>query len=160
VNNLQSNVFFFKAEISGTAYVDSNANGRQDFRETRLSGATVELLDDEGVVIDSNVTGRDGRYRFTSFSETGDYQVRIIPPARFTAAVTTRDVLISRGNQTVNVNFGLKLVRNASASLATAASAELERLAALDSAFDSTATSISSDLSSFSAPRARTRVRR
>jgi hypothetical protein len=161
VNNLQSNVFFFKAEISGTAYVDVNANGRHDFRDTALRGTTIELVNDEGDVIDSTVTGRDGRYRFTSFAETGDYQVRIIPPARFTAAVATRDVLISRGGQTVgNVNFSLKLVRNATSLLASS-SIDSQQLAAVDSVFDTGATTgVTSDMDSFVTPRMRTRVRR
>jgi hypothetical protein len=58
--------------------------------------------------MDTAVTGRDGRYHFSSFNETGDYQVRVVLPSRFTTAQTTRDVLISRGGLTISgINFGL-----------------------------------------------------
>ena len=58
------------------------------------------------VVVDTTITGRDGRYRFTSFAETGDYQVRVVLPTRFAAAKPARDVLISRGGLTIGgMNF-------------------------------------------------------
>jgi hypothetical protein len=108
ITNLQSNVFFMNASISGQVFLDSNHNGRQDRFENALAGITVQLLDDEGTVMDTAVTARDGRYRFSSFNETGDYQVQVVLPSRFTTARTTRDVLISRGGLTINgVNFGL-----------------------------------------------------
>ena len=69
----------------------------------------MQLLNDEGIVVATTRTGRDGRYRFTSFSETGDYTVRIVPPARLTSAVTDRAVLVLRGDLNIgNVNFGLR----------------------------------------------------
>lgn len=109
VNNLQGNVFFMQAEIAGQVFIDANFNNRQDRREIALSGVTVELLDDAGGVIESTVTDRSGRYRFSQFAETGLYQVRIVPPAGTTAATSARDVLISRGGLNIrNVNFGLQ----------------------------------------------------
>ncbi len=109
VNNLQGNVFFMTAEVNGRVYADNNANGRQDRTEQGIPGVQLQLLNDAGVVVATTRTGRDGRYRFTSFSETGDYIVRVVPPARLTSAVTDRAVLISRGGLTVgNVDFGLR----------------------------------------------------
>lgn len=112
VNNLQKNVFFMQAEVRGQLFLDANGNGRQDRAEAALPGVTVELLNDEGDVIDTTVTNSRGRYQFTSFTETGDYQVRIVVPNRLCAtSSTTRDVLISRGDQTIaGLDFGLRMV--------------------------------------------------
>ncbi len=108
ISNLQTNVFYLQAEVNGLVFVDSNANGRADRFEIALPGVKVQLLNDEGAIVATTVTGRDGRYHFTSFSETGDYQVRIVLPSRLTTNVTTRDVLISRGGLTISgINFGL-----------------------------------------------------
>lgn len=111
--NLQGNVFFMKAELIGQVYLDSNASGGVDRREIGIPGITVELLDDEGEVIAATITDRSGRYRFTQFRETGDYQVRIVLPSRLTAtSPTTMDVWISRGGMSITgYNFGLKLGR-------------------------------------------------
>lgn len=111
--NLQSNVFFMRAELTGQVFLDTNGNGRTDRREAGLARVTVELLDDEGEVVATTVTDRNGRYRFTQFRETGDYQVRIVLPSQLTATTkTVREVWISRGGQTVSdYNFGVKLSR-------------------------------------------------
>jgi hypothetical protein len=53
---------------------------------------TVELLSDDGEVIDTTVTDRSGNYRFRSFTETGDYQIRLADTGE------TLDVLISNGS--------------------------------------------------------------
>ena len=102
-----------RAELNGQIYFDTDGKGRPDRRELGIPGIAVELLNDEGEVIATAVTGRDGRYRFTQFRETGDYQVRLVLPPRLVATTaTTRDVLISRGDTTVyNYNFGLRLGR-------------------------------------------------
>jgi hypothetical protein len=153
VKNLQSNVFFMSAEINGQVFTDLNGNGRQDRVENGLGGITVQLLNDEGTVLDTTVTGRDGRYRFRSFDETGDYQIRVVPPTKFTTNTTTRDVLISRGGLTVSgVNFGL-IVAGRTLSAVAADSTSTTSTAATDAAF----TSIDSDpfAHSFRSPRTR-----
>ncbi len=110
VTNLQQNVFFMQAEVRGQLFIDTNANGRQDRAEAALPGVTVELLNGDGDVIATTLTNSRGRYQFNTFSETGDYQVRIVVPNRLRAtSATTRDVLISRGDQTIaGVDFGLQ----------------------------------------------------
>jgi hypothetical protein len=45
ITNLQDNVFYFKASIQGTVYLDSNRDGNQDFREKGLAGYVVQLID-------------------------------------------------------------------------------------------------------------------
>jgi hypothetical protein len=140
-SNLQSNVFFMEAELTGQVYSETNRNGRQDFRESALHGVTVELLDDEREVITTTTTDRNGRYRFDAFVETGDYQVRVVLPSGMTTAQRTRDVLISRGGVTVSgINFGLRTVSSIAGRTAvsqlSAQTSPAERLAAVDTAFE------------------------
>jgi hypothetical protein len=153
IKNLQSNVFFMNAEINGQVFVDINGNGRQDRFDNPLAGVTVQLIDDEGTIMDTAVTGRDGRYRFRSFDETGDYQVHIVLPTRLTTARTTRDVLVSKGGVTISgINFALTAV-NRALSAALADGSATTSTTATDAAF----TSIDSDslVDAFDSPRSR-----
>jgi len=120
VNNLQGIVFFMSAEVGGQVYVDGNGNGRQDRMELGVPGVQLELLNDEDQVIATTRTTRDGRYRFTSFNETGDYTVRVVAPALLTAPVTSRAVLVSRGALNLGgVDFGLRPITRSSLTAAT-----------------------------------------
>lgn len=103
VNNLQRDVFFMSATVSGTVLADQTRGTR---RPAGIPGVTVELLDDEGEVIDTTTTDARGRYRFEEFAETGDYQVRIQRPTADGLMAEVRDVLISRGDLDLVVNFG------------------------------------------------------
>jgi hypothetical protein len=137
IRNLQSNVFFMNAEINGQVFADINGNGRQDRLDSPLAGITVQLLNDEGIIMDTAVTGRDGRYRFRSFNETGDYQVHIVLPARLTTALTARDVLVSKGGVTISgINFALTAVKRALSALVADGSAATSD-AATDAVFAS-----------------------
>ena len=109
VDNLQDNVFFIRAEISGRVFADGNADEVQNRREDALAGITVELLNAEGEVVESTVTDRRGRYRFNSITETGDYQVRVVLRDGSTSTTsTTVDLLVSSGDQSLRgVNFGI-----------------------------------------------------
>jgi peroxidase len=137
ITNLQEDVFFLKSEIRGQVYVDSNANGRQDRRENGLGGVTIELLDDEGAVIDTARTNGRGQYSFDTFHETGDYRVRVIVPNRLLATSSAvRDVLISRGDQTVSVNFALRSSgRQTSPTPPRATTPKDQQAAAVDAVF-------------------------
>jgi peroxidase len=116
VDGLQDNVFFFRAEVRGQVFFDRNGDGDQDRFEFGMAGIRVELLSEEGEVIAATLTGRDGRYRFTQFGETGDFQVRIVVPSRYTSTgANPAEVLISTGDQVVRgVNFGLRERRSGS----------------------------------------------
>lgn len=110
VQNLQGNVFFFKAQVQGRVFQDANGNGRADGREAGLAGVTVQLLNDEGEVIATATTDRQGGYAFRSLPETGDYSVQVVPPARAVATTaTTAAVSISRGDSSPQVqDFGVR----------------------------------------------------
>uniref|UniRef100_UPI003562EE56 peroxidase family protein n=1 Tax=Stieleria sp. TaxID=2795976 RepID=UPI003562EE56 len=103
VEGLQENVFFMLAEVRGQVTVDTTVSDRlarssqrgdgfDRGRSAAVEGATVELLNDSGEVIDTTVTDSRGNYRFRSFSETGDYQVRLADSGEVV------DVLISNGS--------------------------------------------------------------
>lgn len=96
VANLQNNVFFFHATISGTVFADVNGNGRRDPRERGIGGRVVELIADDGSVISRTVTNRDGMYRFTGL-ELGTYTVREVLPPGVTATTSPGEIAITRG---------------------------------------------------------------
>jgi hypothetical protein len=60
--------------ISGYKYNDANMNGQWDEGEEGLAGWTVNLLDEEGNIVATTVTGEDGSYVFTD-APTGTYTV-------------------------------------------------------------------------------------
>jgi hypothetical protein len=112
ITNLQSNVFYFRASISGTVYYDLTGNAPREFRQRGLPGVTVQLEDDSGTVLATTVTDRRGHYRFNNFNGiggTGDYNVRLLVPSGYTQ--TSADpvtILISRGDVHVRgVDFGM-----------------------------------------------------
>lgn len=110
VKGLQDNIFFFRAEASGTVFTDANGNGRQDRNEAGLPGATVELVNDEGEVIETAVSSRGGNYRLTDFPETGDFVVRMVTPTGQTLTTAgEREILVSAGDVSLRgLNFGLR----------------------------------------------------
>jgi peroxidase len=111
VSNLQSNVFFMRAEVRGRAFFDRNGNGKQNNGEVALANVTVELLNDAGDTIATTATDSSGNYRFTQFSETGDYQVRVVLLAGLSAmGQNPISFLISRGDVSIGgLDFGIRL---------------------------------------------------
>jgi hypothetical protein len=110
ITNLQSNVFFFKASISGTASSGASGGGPRNSAPRGVAGVTVQLQDDNGNVLATTVTDRQGRYSFNQFngiSGTGNYNVRLIVPAGFSqVSPNPAPILISRGDINVTgVNF-------------------------------------------------------
>ncbi|KQQ40375.1 hypothetical protein ASF61_06315 [Duganella sp. Leaf126] len=75
-----------KATLGDRVWEDSNANGVQDAGETGITGATVQLKDSSGKVVQTTTTGADGKYSFTA--DAGTYTVAVTAPKGyvFTAA--------------------------------------------------------------------------
>jgi hypothetical protein len=109
VRGLQNDVFFFKARVQGTVFFDLNGNGAQNRGEAGAAGVTVELINPDGEVIATTLTDRQGHYVFDHLPETGDYQVRVVPPAGVTLTTANPEGFsISAGDETVRgVDFGL-----------------------------------------------------
>jgi LPXTG-motif cell wall-anchored protein len=81
--------FYRPASLGDFVWLDSNQNGQQDAGEPGVGGVTVELLDANGAVVASTVTGSAGEYAFTNL-RPGTYTVHVIEPTdkAFTAPTT------------------------------------------------------------------------
>ena len=113
--NLQSNVLFFKASVSGKAFNDSNGNGSQNRGEDGLGGRTVILLNTTenaaGEEIARTTTDRNGNYRFDNFDGllVGTYRVQVVVPSGFHGTTPTAvSFSVTKGDTNRTVNFGLK----------------------------------------------------
>jgi peroxidase len=112
VTNLQSDVFLFKASISGTVSALGNQPPRGHGSPARpLAGVTVELEDSTGAVLATTTTDSQGNYQFrqqSGLSGTGDYIVQLVAPAGYSArSADPVTVAISRGDVSDTVNFSL-----------------------------------------------------
>jgi hypothetical protein len=111
ITNLQSDVFFFKASIGGTVFLDLGNGGVGTPGGLGLSRFTVNLNDDGGHVIATTTTDSDGRYSFTDqtgLPGTGQFTVSLVLPSGL--RLTTQDpgtILIRRGDIDTTVNFGV-----------------------------------------------------
>jgi hypothetical protein len=116
ITNLQDDVFIFRAEVSGVVFRDPDGNGIRESGEAGIPGVTVDLHDNTGAVIASQVTDATGEYDFTEqdLNGTGNYTVTVEVPAGFTqtAAEIAHDpgtISVSRGDLDITgQSFGLK----------------------------------------------------
>src|SRR6185295_16555796 len=65
------------ASVGDRVWNDSDGDGVQDAGEIGINGVTVELLDNGGNVIDTQVTAGDGNYLFDHLA-AGNYSVRVV----------------------------------------------------------------------------------
>jgi hypothetical protein len=110
-NDLQSNVFFFKMQISGTVFNDANHNGVLDAGEAGVAGRIVQLVDPSGNVVAHVKTSANGSYSFDnltfSLSPGVAYQVREVLPGGVTQTTPNpAPITFTRGETFSNVNFG------------------------------------------------------
>jgi hypothetical protein len=115
VTNLQTDVFVFRARISGTVFFDANGDGIRELGERGLAGFVVNLVDDSGNVIANTTTDSRGHYSFTNqtgIPGTGNFTVQVVLPPN--AQQTSQDpgtISISRGGTNVTgVDFGVIFV--------------------------------------------------
>src|SRR5262249_49270120 len=109
--NLQSNVFVFKASVSGTVFNDANGNGVLNRGENGLAGRTVILFnttdDPAGVELARTTTDSQGRYQFDNFDEllVGKYRVQEVVPAGWRGTTpTTVDFAVTKGGTNLTIN--------------------------------------------------------
>ncbi len=62
--------------VGNLIWNDVDDDGRADIGEPGIAGVLVQLLDDQGDVMEETVTDVDGRYAFKNLA-AGDYQVRV-----------------------------------------------------------------------------------
>ena len=83
LDNLQKNAFFFKAEVNGKVFVDTNGDGKLSPRETVLGKVKVELVAiDSGEVFATTTTNQQGQYSLGVLDglRLGSYTVRVTLP--------------------------------------------------------------------------------
>jgi peroxidase len=111
-HDLQSNVFFFKIQITGTLFNDANGNGVQDPGEAGLQGRVIQAFDHAtGALIAYTLTDANGNYSFDNLSaglepavgydvrqQLKAQQVQTTPPPP--------TITFSRGATVSGVNFG------------------------------------------------------
>jgi peroxidase len=121
ITNLQSDVFLFKASISGAVNLNLFGGNRGGIG---LPGLTVQLEDTSGDILATTTTGRDGAYSFNQLSTgntnpeltpgvsgTGTYQIVVVLPS-FLQQVGQGPgtITVTRGGQNFNnVNFEVGL---------------------------------------------------
>ncbi len=112
VSGLQDDVFHFRAEVSGAVHAvlpdvgNSNAVNpdpqhpdNEDAALIGVQGVAMELRNTVGEIVATSVTDHQGVYRFTSFNETGLYQIRIAENQPLEIVGSNRlDVLIFSGD--------------------------------------------------------------
>ncbi|MBA4608453.1 carboxypeptidase regulatory-like domain-containing protein [Aeromicrobium sp. Marseille-Q0843] len=78
--------------IGDRVWIDTDKDGIQGSGEKSLPGVTVELLDEDGAVLATTTTDRDGRYAFDELA-AGTYRVRftLTPEQQRTYEFTQRD---------------------------------------------------------------------
>jgi hypothetical protein len=83
--------------VGGTVWNDADNNGLIGTAEAGIAGATVQLLDSTGNVVQTTTTGADGKYTFGNLA-AGSYKVRLPatdftgsgPLVRFTSSTGTK----------------------------------------------------------------------
>ncbi|MCB0690437.1 MAG: carboxypeptidase regulatory-like domain-containing protein [Saprospiraceae bacterium] len=71
--------FYARVSIGSTVFVDDNDNGIQDPGEAGIPDLTLQLLDDQGNVLETTMTDENGNYIFDNLVP-GVYQVKIPTP--------------------------------------------------------------------------------
>jgi peroxidase len=126
ITNLQSNVFFFRASISGTVTSSSIANfsGTRGGTINPLPRMTLQLQDASGNVLATTKTDGQGRYRFDQLSgpssnptiaygvsAVGEYKiVLVLPSGMKQTSPAPNPIVIGSGDANVQgVNFTVSL---------------------------------------------------
>ncbi len=100
LTNLQSNVFFFRASVSGTVFADDNRDGRRGLRERVLPNQKVDLIDaTSGEVVATATTDARGRYQFgvADGLGAGRYSVRVELADGFVQTTPVSVLAVTRG---------------------------------------------------------------
>ncbi|HEB2179401.1 TPA: carboxypeptidase regulatory-like domain-containing protein, partial [Staphylococcus aureus] len=94
-----------KYNLGNYVWEDTNKDGKQDSSEKGISGVTVTLKNENGEVIQTTKTDKDGKYQFTGL-ENGTYKVEFETPSGYTPTQVgsgTDEGIDSNGTSTTGV---------------------------------------------------------
>lgn len=106
-NDIEKELIVEKAPlISGHVWNDVNRDSIMDETETGISSATVNLLNDDFVIIESTATNEDGSYYFIGLDENLEYYIQVKIPGGYNRISDFKD------DQKVNVsnNYSTEVV--------------------------------------------------
>jgi peroxidase len=112
--DLQPRLFFFRPEIRGTVFKDTNHDGLRQIGEAGVAGRTINLMDDTGAIVATTVTDANGIFRFTLFNGvgTGTFTVaEVLPAGVFQTTGNPPAIKITRGEIVSGVDFGNSTVQ-------------------------------------------------
>ncbi|WP_223810543.1 SdrD B-like domain-containing protein, partial [Staphylococcus aureus] len=89
-----------KYNLGNYVWEDTNKDGKQDSTEKGISGVTVTLKNENGEVLQTTKTDKDGKYQFTDLNN-GTYKVEFETPSGYTPTSVTS------GNDTEKDSNGL-----------------------------------------------------
>jgi protocatechuate 3,4-dioxygenase beta subunit len=92
--------------LGNLVWEDYNNDGVADDGEPGIEGVTVELLDENGDVVETTTTDSDGHYEFTGL-EAGDYQVNIPADQTVLEGLNTSGTPNGADDETDNDNNGV-----------------------------------------------------
>ncbi|MBF2130689.1 carboxypeptidase regulatory-like domain-containing protein, partial [Staphylococcus aureus] len=94
-----------KYNLGNYVWEDTNKDGKQDSTEKGISGVTVTLKNENGEVLQTTKTDKDGKYQFTGL-ENGTYKVEFETPLGYTPTQVgsgTDEDIDSNGTSTTGV---------------------------------------------------------
>ncbi|HFL6389831.1 TPA: SdrD B-like domain-containing protein, partial [Staphylococcus aureus] len=94
-----------KYNLGNYVWEDTNKDGKQDSTEKGISGVTVTLKNENGEVLQTTKTDKDGKYQFTGL-ENGTYKVEFETPSGYTPSGYT-PTSVTSGNDTEKDSNGL-----------------------------------------------------
>jgi hypothetical protein len=93
------------ASVGDRVWFDTNGNGTQDAGEPGVSGVTVTLYNNAGVVVGTTITDAGGNYLFTNVTPGSGYTVGFTPPSG-TAFTTSTGAVSQVANSDANTTTG------------------------------------------------------
>ncbi|HIE0703047.1 TPA: SdrD B-like domain-containing protein, partial [Staphylococcus aureus] len=94
-----------KYNLGNYVWEDTNKDGKQDSTEKGISGVTVTLKNENGEVLQTTKTDKDGKYKFTDL-DNGNYKVEFETPSGYTPTQVgsgTDEGIDSNGTSTTGV---------------------------------------------------------
>jgi len=92
-----------EVSVGSLVWEDQNHDGLQDDTEIGIEDANVSLLDNNGTVLESQMTDSNGSYYFSALDE-GEYSVQVSPPVGYLAC-TQQNAVVDDTENDSNIAF-------------------------------------------------------